>query len=56
MFMAYKGVYMMEDSGLYNCFETCKELGAVPMVHAENGDIIYEVRSNTGIQFDNVNL
>lgn len=43
MFMAYKGVYMLEDSDLYNCFETCKELGAVPMVHAENGNIIHEV-------------
>lgn len=44
MFMAYKGVLMLDDSSLYNIFETCKELGALPMVHAENGDIIFEVR------------
>lgn len=43
MFMAYKGVFMLDDSDLYNSFEACKELGAVPVVHAENGDIIYEV-------------
>lgn len=43
MFMAYKGVFMINDSDLYNCFEACKELGAIPMVHAENGDIIHEV-------------
>lgn len=46
MFMAYKGVFMLDDSGLYNSFEACKNLGAIPMVHAENGDIISEV-SNT---------
>uniref|UniRef100_A0A2S2R233 dihydropyrimidinase n=2 Tax=Sipha flava TaxID=143950 RepID=A0A2S2R233_9HEMI len=42
MFMAYKGVFMLNDSDLYNTFEACKELGAIPMVHAENGDIIFE--------------
>lgn len=42
MFMAYKDVLMLNDSSLYNAFETCKELGALPMVHAENGDIIFE--------------
>jgi len=45
MFMAYKGVFMVNDSELYNSFETCKELGAIPMVHAENGDIVFEVCS-----------
>ncbi|XP_049282145.1 dihydropyrimidinase isoform X3 [Anopheles funestus] len=39
-FMAYKGLYQLNDSELYEVFETCKELGAVAMVHAENGDII----------------
>ncbi|XP_025196218.1 dihydropyrimidinase isoform X1 [Melanaphis sacchari] len=42
MFMAYKGVFMVTDSELYNSFEACKELGAIPMVHAENGDIVFE--------------
>lgn len=45
MFMAYKGVFMVTDSELYNSFEACKELGAIPMVHAENGDIVFEVSS-----------
>ncbi|XP_050526848.1 dihydropyrimidinase isoform X2 [Daktulosphaira vitifoliae] len=42
VFMAYKGVFMLNDSELYNTFEACKELGALPMVHAENGDIVHE--------------
>lgn len=45
MFMAYKGVFMVNDGELYNSFEACKELGAIPMVHAENGDIVFEVSS-----------
>jgi dihydroorotase-like cyclic amidohydrolase len=43
MFMAYKDLYMIKDAELYKIFEHCKELGAVAMVHAENGDIIAEV-------------
>ena len=43
MFMAYKDLYMLRDPELYAAFEKCKELGAVAMVHAENGDIIAEV-------------
>lgn len=43
MFMAYKNEYMLNDSNLYSAFDTCKELGAIPMVHAENGDIIDQV-------------
>lgn len=38
--MAYKGLYQLDDTELYEVFETCKELGAVAMVHAENGSII----------------
>lgn len=40
MFMAYKGLYQLEDTELYEAFERCKELGAVAQVHAENGSII----------------
>lgn len=54
MFMAYKDVLMLNDSGLYNTFETCKELGAIPMVHAENGDIIFEVRTYKVLKYLNV--
>ncbi|KRT78519.1 hypothetical protein AMK59_6773 [Oryctes borbonicus] len=37
-FMAYS--FMLNDSELYSVFEHCKNLGAVPQVHAENGHII----------------
>lgn len=32
VFMAYKGLYQLDDTELYEVFETCKELGAVAMV------------------------
>lgn len=40
MFMAYKGLYQLDDYDLYEAFEACKELSAVAQVHAENGSII----------------
>lgn len=45
MFMAYKDQYMLDDSNLFAAVDLCKELGAVPMVHAENGSIIEQVKS-----------
>ncbi|XP_066996811.1 dihydropyrimidinase isoform X2 [Anabrus simplex] len=42
MFMAYKDVYMLNDSELYCIFDKCRTLGAVAQVHAENGHIIAE--------------
>ncbi|XP_053975039.1 dihydropyrimidinase isoform X1 [Hylaeus anthracinus] len=42
MFMAYRDLYMLRDPELIEVFKTCKELGAVAMIHAENGDIIAE--------------
>lgn len=41
-FLAYKDLYMINDQEMYQVLETCKELGAVAMVHAENGTIIKE--------------
>lgn len=44
MFMAYKGLFMLRDDALYAVFSRCKEVGAIAQVHAENGDLIAEVR------------
>lgn len=44
IFLAYKDLYMINDEEMYHVFETCKELGAIAMVHAENGTLIKEVR------------
>ena len=43
MFLAYKDVFMLDDSQLYASFRKCKELGALAMVHAENGHLIEQV-------------
>lgn len=42
-FMAYRDLFMLRDPDLLKGFKICKSLGTVAMVHAENGDIIYEV-------------
>jgi dihydropyrimidinase len=39
-FMAYKGALMVNDDELYGSFARCANLGAMPLVHAENGDVI----------------
>lgn len=44
MFLAYRDVFMLEDDELYQSFLTCKALGAVAQVHAENGKVIEQVR------------
>jgi dihydropyrimidinase len=41
-FMAYKDVLMIRDEDLIKMMKKCKELGAVAMVHCENGDLIDE--------------
>ncbi len=43
-FMAYKGALMVEDDEMFASFERCRDLGALPMVHAENGDIVAELQ------------
>ncbi|OWY04043.1 dihydropyrimidinase [Thioclava sp. IC9] len=42
-FMAYKGALMVNDDELYSSFKRCAELGAIPLVHAENGDVVAEL-------------
>lgn len=43
-FMAYKGALMINDDELYHAFSRCAQLGALPMVHAENGDVVYRMQ------------
>uniref|UniRef100_A0A8C2GC75 Dihydropyrimidinase like 5b n=1 Tax=Cyprinus carpio TaxID=7962 RepID=A0A8C2GC75_CYPCA len=40
MFMAYKDVLMLKDSELYQAMHSCKDIGAVARVHAENGELV----------------
>ncbi|XP_018551107.2 LOW QUALITY PROTEIN: dihydropyrimidinase-related protein 1 [Lates calcarifer] len=40
VYMAYKDLYQMSDSLLYEALSFLKQLGAVVLVHAENGDLI----------------
>ncbi|TKD25083.1 dihydropyrimidinase [Rhodobacter capsulatus] len=42
-FLAYKGALMVNDDELFASFKRCAEIGAIPMVHAENGDIVAEM-------------
>lgn len=39
-FMAYNNVLRIDDPSMFNAFEVARDLGAVCIVHAENGDII----------------
>ena len=43
-FMAYKDVMMIRDDEMYAAFQHCRGIGAFARVHAENGDVIAEVR------------
>ncbi|KAJ4822569.1 hypothetical protein Tsubulata_036737 [Turnera subulata] len=41
-FLAYKGSLMINDDLLIEGLKRCKSLGALAMVHAENGDAVFE--------------
>lgn len=43
MFMAYKDVFMLDDADLYEVYKQCRNIGALAMMHAENGHIIAHV-------------
>jgi dihydropyrimidinase len=45
-FMAYKGALMVNDDELYHSFSRCAQLGALPLVHAENGDIVFRMQED----------
>ena len=40
-FMAYKGALMINDDLLLEGLKRCKSLGALAIVHAENGDAVF---------------
>ena len=44
-FMAYKGALMVDDDEMYASFQRCAELGAMPLVHAENGDVVAQLQT-----------
>lgn len=51
-FLAYKDTFMVKDEDLIQICKKVKELGAITMVHAENGDLIDECQKkilNLGI-------
>jgi dihydropyrimidinase len=43
-FMAYKNAIMAEDEVLYNSFSRALELGAITTVHAENGELVFQLQ------------
>ena len=45
-FMAYKGALMVDDDQLYHSFSRCAGLGAMPLVHAENGDVVFRLQEH----------
>jgi dihydropyrimidinase len=40
MFMAYKGVFQVDDAALFRALERTRDAGLMMMVHCENGDAI----------------
>ncbi|GEQ96514.1 D-hydantoinase/dihydropyrimidinase [Iodidimonas gelatinilytica] len=43
-FMAYKNAIMAGDDILFPSFSRAMELGAIPTVHAENGEMVYQLQ------------
>ncbi|HMR65857.1 MAG TPA: amidohydrolase family protein, partial [Anaerolineae bacterium] len=45
LFMAYKGVFQVDDTTLFRAMTVAAEHGILIMVHAENGDVIVQRRA-----------
>ena len=45
-FMAYKNAIMATDEMMIASFNRCVELGAIPTVHAENGELVYHLQQS----------
>jgi dihydropyrimidinase len=45
-FMAYKNAIMADDETLVKSFRRALELGAIPTVHAENGELVYQLQQD----------
>lgn len=43
-FMAYKNAIMATDEVIYHSFKRARELGAIVTVHAENGELVYQLQ------------
>ena len=43
-FMAYKNAIMATDETIYHSFRRARELGAIVTVHAENGELVYQLQ------------
>ena len=49
-FMAYKNAIMCDDETLVNSFRRALELGAMPTVHAENGELVFLLQAEMKAQ------
>lgn len=56
MYMAYKDMMMLRDSELYQTLQTCKDIGAIARVHAENGELVAEVCSRDALLFSRTDV
>ncbi len=45
LFMAYKGLFQVDDDTLFRAMLTAADNGMLIMVHAENGDVIVQLRN-----------
>jgi dihydropyrimidinase len=45
-FMAYKNAIMADDETLVRSFRRALELGAIPTVHAENGELVFQLQQD----------